>query len=47
MYKMFVTLFSLKFNIIFLLIKFLFLTYIQDLDPHGSAFIFKAGSGSA
>jgi hypothetical protein len=43
-----VTLFSLKFNIIFLTwTKFLFLTYIQDPDTHGSAFIFKGGSGSA
>jgi hypothetical protein len=44
--KKFLTLFSLKFNIIFMpLTKFLFLTYIQD--PDRSAFILKAGSGSA
>jgi hypothetical protein len=43
-----VSLFSLKFNIIFLTLTKIFVKkYIQDLGPHGSAFIFKAGSGSA
>jgi hypothetical protein len=41
------TLYLLKCNIFFTLTTFLFFTYIQDPDPHVSAFIFKAGSGSA
>jgi hypothetical protein len=32
--KLIVILFSLKFNIIFYFDKILFLTYIQDPDPH-------------
>jgi hypothetical protein len=43
--KMVATLISLKLSLFFDFAKKIFLTFTQD--PDGSAFIFKAGSGSA